>query len=133
MDDEKITANNARLFDEVPQKPDVPALERDVIAFWRENATFEKSLDKPAPRGDWVFYEGPPTANGKPGVHHVISRAYKDLFPRFKTMQGFRVERKGGWDTHGLPVEIAIEQRLGFTSKQDIEAYGIEAFNALCR
>jgi isoleucyl-tRNA synthetase len=121
------------MFDEVPANPDVPALEREVIDFWREHDVFRASLEKPAPRGSWVFYEGPPTANGRPGVHHVISRAFKDLFPRFRTMQGYRVERKGGWDTHGLPVEIAIEQRLGFTSKQQIEAYGIEAFNALCR
>ncbi|MEX2502350.1 MAG: isoleucine--tRNA ligase, partial [Trueperaceae bacterium] len=104
-----------------------------MIRFWNERDVFRASLRKPAPNGDWVFYEGPPTANGKPGVHHVISRAFKDLFPRFRTMQGYRVERKGGWDTHGLPVEIAIEKRLGFTSKQQIEAYGIEAFNALCR
>ena len=121
------------LFREVPSTPDLPALERTVIEFWNEREVFRRSLEKPAPRGAWVFYEGPPTANGKPGVHHVISRAFKDLFPRFKTMQGHRVERKGGWDTHGLPVEIAIEQRLGFDSKQQIEEYGIEAFNALCR
>ena len=121
------------LFDDVPGNPDFPALERGVIEHWREHDVFRRSLEKPAPRGPWVFYEGPPTANGKPGVHHVISRAFKDLFPRFKTMQGHRVERKGGWDTHGLPVEIAIEQRLGFTSKHQIEEYGIEAFNALCR
>jgi len=121
------------LFEPVPSTPDVPAMENRVMAYWREHGTFERTLEKPAPKGDWVFYEGPPTANGKPGVHHVISRAFKDLFPRFKTMQGFHVERKGGWDTHGLPVEIAIEQRLGFTSKQEIEQYGIEAFNALCR
>ena len=108
-------------------------LEREVMAFWREYEIFKKSVAKPAPQGNYVFYEGPPTANGKPGVHHVISRCYKDLFPRFKTMQGFHVGRKGGWDTHGLPVEIAIEKRLGFTKKSEIEAYGIERFNALCR
>ena len=83
--------------------------------------------EKPAQAVRWVFYEGPPTANGKPGVHHVISRAFKDVFPRFKTMQGFHVNRKGGWDTHGLPVEIAIEQRLGFKNKQEVEDYGIAA------
>jgi len=121
------------MFREVPSNPDVPALEREVIDFWREHDVFRASLEKPAPRGSWVFYEGPPTANGRPGVHHVISRAFKDLFPRFRTMQGYRVERKGGWDTHGLPVEIAIEKRLGFESKRQIEEYGIEAFNALCR
>jgi isoleucyl-tRNA synthetase len=121
------------MFDDVPNSVSLPELERRVIDHWRANDIFRKSLEKPAPRGEYVFYEGPPTANGKPGVHHVISRAYKDLFPRFKTMQGYRVGRKGGWDTHGLPVEIAIEKRLGFTSKQQIEEYGIERFNELCR
>jgi isoleucyl-tRNA synthetase len=121
------------MFEEVPSKPNFPELERAVMVFWKEHGVFRASVEKEAPRGPWVFYEGPPTANGKPGVHHVISRAFKDLFPRFKTMQGYRVDRKGGWDTHGLPVEIAIEQRLGFKDKRDIEAYGIEKFNALCR
>ncbi len=121
------------MFREVPSGVRFPDLEQRVIAFWRERDIFRKTLDKPAPEGRFVFYEGPPTANGKPGVHHVISRAFKDLFPRFKTMQGYRVGRKGGWDTHGLPVEIAIEKRLGFTNKQQVEAYGIERFNRLCR
>ncbi len=121
------------MFREVPSGVRFPDLEQRIIAFWRERDIFRKTLDKPAPEGRFVFYEGPPTANGKPGVHHVISRAFKDLFPRFKTMQGYRVGRKGGWDTHGLPVEIAIEKRLGFTNKQQIEAYGIERFNRLCR
>ena len=121
------------MFDEVPSKPNFPELERAVMAFWKEHDVFRASLEKEAPNGPWVFYEGPPTANGKPGVHHVISRAFKDLFPRFKTMQGYHVDRKGGWDTHGLPVEIAIEQRLGFEDKREIEEYGIERFNALCR
>ncbi len=121
------------MFREVKQQIDFPALEREVIEFWKAEKVFRRSVDRPAPNGDWVFFEGPPTANGKPGVHHVISRAYKDLFPRFKTMQGYRVGRKGGWDTHGLPVEIAVEKRLGFTSKQQIEEFGIEEFNRLCR
>ncbi|MDF1523607.1 MAG: isoleucine--tRNA ligase, partial [Trueperaceae bacterium] len=120
-------------FDPVSSDVRFPDLEREVLAFWREADVFRASLERPAPRGNWVFYEGPPTANGKPGVHHVISRAFKDLFPRFKTMQGFHVTRKGGWDTHGLPVEIAIEKRLGFKSKQEVEDYGIAEFNALCR
>jgi len=110
-----------------------PVLEAEVMAYWREHDIFKQSVAKASPEGDYVFYEGPPTANGKPGVHHVISRCYKDLFPRFKTMQGYRVGRKGGWDTHGLPVEIAIEKRLGFTKKSEIEAYGVEKFNQLCR
>lgn len=121
------------MFREVPSSIAFPELERSIIDFWKREDVFRASVNRPAPKGNWVFYEGPPTANGKPGVHHVISRAFKDLFPRFKTMQGYRVGRKGGWDTHGLPVEIAIEKRLGFTNKQQIEEYGIERFNRLCR
>lgn len=121
------------MFDEVRSDVDFPALEGRIAELWKERDVFRRSVARPAPRGDWVFYEGPPTANGKPGVHHVSARAFKDLFPRFKTMQGHRVSRKGGWDTHGLPVEIAIEKRLGFTNKAQIEEYGIAEFNALCR
>ncbi|HZJ10746.1 MAG TPA: isoleucine--tRNA ligase [Trueperaceae bacterium] len=121
------------MFRDVEPNVDRPALERAIIEFWNDKEIFRRSIDRPAPKGEWVFYEGPPTANGKPGVHHVISRSFKDLFPRFKTMQGFRVGRKGGWDTHGLPVEIAVEKRLGFTNKQQIEEYGIARFNELCR
>ncbi len=121
------------MFDEVSSNVDFPALEKRVIQLWQERDVFRRSIDRPAERGDWVFFEGPPTANGKPGVHHVSARAFKDLFPRFKTMQGYRVGRKGGWDTHGLPVEIAIEKRLGFTNKSQIDEYGIAEFNALCR
>jgi len=120
-------------FDSVATTLDAPQLERHVRDIWQRERVFERSLERPAPRGPWVFYEGPPTANGRPGVHHVLSRAFKDVFPRFKTMQGYRVTRKAGWDTHGLPVEIAVEQELGFTNKQQIEAYGIEAFNRRCR
>lgn len=108
-------------------------LEEEVLKFWQEKEIFKKSVTKDAPNGSYVFYEGPPTANGKPGIHHVLARAFKDLFPRFKTMQGYRVVRKGGWDTHGLPVEIAIEKRLGFTKKSQIDEYGIDKFNALAK
>lgn len=108
-------------------------LEQTVSDFWRERSIFEKSLNKEATAGDFIFYEGPPTANGRPGVHHVISRCFKDLFPRFKTMQGYRVGRKGGWDTHGLPVELEIEKKLGFKAKKDIEDYGIAEFNKLAK
>ncbi|WP_278751690.1 class I tRNA ligase family protein [Fischerella thermalis] len=104
-----------------------------MIDFWKTHHILQKSVEKDAPQGNYVFYEGPPTANGKPGVHHVISRAYKDLFLRYKTMQGYRVERKGGWDTHGLPVELEVEKKLGFTKKADIEAFGIARFNELCK
>ena len=88
---------------------------------------------RPPTASAWVFYEGPPTANGKPGTHHVEARVFKDLFPRFKTMKGYHVPRTAGWDCHGLPVELAIEKELGFTGKQDIEAYGVAEFNAKCR
>jgi len=121
------------MFDEVISDVNFPSLEGRIDDLWQERDVFRRSVARPAPRGNWVFYEGPPTANAKPGVHHVISRAFKDLFPRFKTMQGYRVSRKGGWDTHGLPVEIAMEKHLGFTNKAQIEEYGIERFNALCR
>ena len=121
----------------VPPQVDLPALEHGVLEFWRENLTFQRSLDrnqdatKSAAR--WTFYEGPPTANGLPGTHHVEARVFKDIFPRFKTMQGFQVDRKAGWDCHGLPVELAVEKELGFSGKGDIEAYGVAEFNAKCR
>ncbi|MCU0679387.1 MAG: class I tRNA ligase family protein, partial [Planctomycetes bacterium] len=109
------------------------AREMEVLAFWEKAAIFKKSVEKDAPQGDYVFYEGPPTANGTPGIHHVLARAFKDVLPRYKTMQGFRVERKAGWDTHGLPVELQVEKELGISGKPDIEKYGIEAFNKKCR
>ena len=117
----------------VPPQVDLPALERDVLAFWADNQTFEKSLERNQGADSWTFYEGPPTANGRPGTHHVESRTFKDVFPRFKTMQGFQVNRKGGWDCHGLPVELAVEKELGFTGKAEIEAFGVAEFNARCR
>ncbi len=110
-----------------------PEKEKEILQQWEKNDVFKKTLAKPAPKGPFVFYEGPPTANGKPGIHHVESRAFKDCIPRYKTMQGFRVIRKGGWDTHGLPVEIEVEKQLGFKSKSEIEEYGIAKFNEKCR
>src|SRR6185312_785503 len=107
--------------------------EEKVLQFWKTNKTFEKSLAKDAPRGDFVFFEGPPGANGRPGIHHLESRFFKDAIPRYKTMQGFKVPRKAGWDTHGLPVEIETEKTLGIKSKKDIDAYGIAKFNAECK
>ena len=100
---------------------------------WRERDVFAESLRVREGAERWVFYEGPPTANGPPGSHHVLSRVFKDIYPRYKTMRGYRVERKGGWDCHGLPVEIAVEQELGIRSKAEIEEYGIAEFNAKCR
>jgi len=106
--------------------------EEEILAFWRERDIFHKSLDRPAPNGNFVFFEGPPTANNVPHVGHTLTRTIKDLIPRFRTMRGFHVARKAGWDTHGLPVEISIERELGFTDKNAIEQYGIEAFNRKC-
>ena len=117
----------------LPAQVDLPALEHDVLARWERDGVFARTLARTADGTPWVFYEGPPTANGKPGTHHVEARVFKDLFPRFKTMQGHHVPRKAGWDCHGLPVELAVEKELGFSGKQDIEAYGIAAFNAKCR
>ena len=121
------------MFKELPNQLNFPRLEQKQIEFWRKQDIFKKSMQKEAPNGNFIFYEGPPTANGKPGVHHVISRAFKDLFPRYKTMRGYHVNRKGGWDTHGLPVELEIEKKLGFTGKKDIEKFGIAKFNKLAK
>jgi isoleucyl-tRNA synthetase len=121
------------MFKEVSTNVKFPDLEQSVLEFWRAHDIFKKSTQKESPAGDYIFYEGPPTINGKPGVHHVIARSFKDLFPRYKTMQGYRVGRKGGWDTHGLPVELEIEKKLGFTGKRDIEKFGIAEFNKLAK
>jgi isoleucyl-tRNA synthetase len=121
------------MFKPVSPKLDVTALEEGVLKFWKEQKIFEKTTSQRKGAPEYVFFEGPPTANGKPGVHHVEARAFKDMFPRYKIMNGFHVSRRGGWDTHGLPVEIAIEKKLGFNNKQQIEEYGIEKFNDLCR
>jgi isoleucyl-tRNA synthetase len=108
-------------------------MELEVQERWRERDVFAQSLRLREGAPPWVFYEGPPTANGRPGLHHVLARVFKDIYPRYKTMRGYRVERKGGWDCHGLPVEIGVEQELGLKSKADIEEYGIAQFNAKCR
>ncbi|MDR3069569.1 MAG: isoleucine--tRNA ligase, partial [Propionibacteriaceae bacterium] len=121
------------MYNSVPAQIDLPAMEHDVLRFWDEHGIFAKSLAQNEGRQDWTFYEGPPTANGMPGTHHIEARVFKDVFPRFKTMQGFHVERRAGWDCHGLPVELAVEKELGFNGKPDIEAYGVEAFNKKCR
>jgi isoleucyl-tRNA synthetase len=118
---------------EVDSRQALPALELEVLERWRERDVFAESLRRREGADQWVFYEGPPTANGPPGSHHVLSRVFKDIYPRFQTMRGYRVERKGGWDCHGLPVEIAVEQELGIHHKAEIEEYGIAEFNAKCR
>jgi isoleucyl-tRNA synthetase len=121
------------MFKKVDSKVNFVKLEEKTLSFWNKNKIFEKSLKKTEEGKKFVFYEGPPTANGAPGVHHVLSRVYKDIFPRFKTMKGYYVSRKAGWDTHGLPVELEIEKKLGINSKDEIEKIGIEKFNRLCR
>ncbi|HLZ69073.1 MAG TPA: isoleucine--tRNA ligase [Dehalococcoidia bacterium] len=120
-------------FQPVSSKVDFPALETRIAAFWKANEIFRKSVEQRPEKDLFVFYEGPPTANGKPGIHHVLARAFKDAIPRYQTMRGKRVPRKGGWDTHGLPVELEVERALGLRSKPDIEAYGVEAFNKKCK
>lgn len=121
------------MFKPVSPKLDVTVMEEDVLKFWKDNDIFRKTIEQREGGPEYVFYEGPPTANGKPGVHHVLARAFKDMFPRYKIMRGYHVSRRGGWDTHGLPVEIEVEKRHGFKNKQAIEAYGIAKFNEECR
>ena len=120
-------------FKEIKDDFNYPEMEKRILSFWKENKIFEKSIQKRKEAPKFIFYEGPPTANGKPGVHHVISRTIKDLICRYKTMRGYRVDRKAGWDTHGLPVEIEVEKELGLKSKADVEKYGIANFNARCK
>src|SRR4029079_1213168 len=107
---------------QIDPKADFPKMEEEVLKFWDEQRIFDKTLDKTKNGKPFVFFEGPPTANGKPGIHHVEARAFKDLIPRFQTMLGRFVQRKGGWDTHGLPVELQVEKQLGISGKKQIEA-----------
>ncbi|GBD33817.1 Isoleucine--tRNA ligase [bacterium HR34] len=108
-------------------------IELQILKFWKDKDIFKKSLRKNKGRKNFVFYEGPPTANGKPGIHHILARSFKDVICRFKTMKGFYVLRRGGWDTHGLPVELEVEKKLGLENKRDIERFGIKKFNEMCR
>jgi isoleucyl-tRNA synthetase len=121
------------MFRPVDSKVNFPQLEKTILDFWKTRQIFKKSLENRLGGTHFTFYEGPPTANGSPGIHHVLSRVFKDVIPRYKTMKGYYAPRKAGWDTHGLPVELEIEKRLGFTSKGQIEKYGIAKFNKLCR
>jgi isoleucyl-tRNA synthetase len=120
-------------YEPVDPAQSFPALEERVLERWRERDVFHESVRRREGGPPFVFYEGPPTANGRPGSHHVLSRVFKDVFPRYRTMRGHFVHRKGGWDCHGLPVELEIEKELGFKSKHDIERYGVAEFNAKCR
>ena len=111
----------------------LPEIDKEILKFWEENAVFEKSVQERDKENSFVFYEGPPSANGKPGIHHVMARTVKDLFCRYQTMKGKRVERKGGWDTHGLPVELKVEKNLGITKEDIGKSITIEEYNAKCR
>ena len=121
------------MFKPVSPKLHVTSMEENVLKLWKQAEIFKKTVEQRDGGPEYVFYEGPPTANGKPGVHHVLARAFKDMFPRYKIMRGLHGSRRGGWDTHGLPVEIEVEKQLGFKNKQQIEEFGIDKFNELCR
>ena len=121
------------MFKQFTDKIDYPSLEKEILQFWKENDIFQKSLDNRKDSPWFSFYDGPPTVNGNPGVHHLIARALKDMICRYKTMTGHYVRRQAGWDTHGLPVEIEVEKRLGLKQKSDIETIGIDTFNRACK
>ena len=121
------------MFKQNIEKIGYPEIEEKILKFWQDNKIFEKSISSRDESKSFTFYEGPPTANGKPGIHHVMARALKDLVCRYKTLQGYRVERKAGWDTHGLPVEIEVEKKLGIKHKSEVIEYGIEKYNQACR
>jgi isoleucyl-tRNA synthetase len=121
------------MFKPVSSKLNVTLMEDNVLKLWKQAEIFKKTVAQRKGGPEYVFYEGPPTANGKPGVHHVLARAFKDMFPRYKIMRGYHVSRRGGWDTHGLPVEIEVEKQLGINNKHQIEEFGIDKFNELCR
>ena len=120
-------------FRPISASVNLPAVEHEILTFWADNEIFHKTVEARAGELPWSFYEGPPTANGMPGTHHIEARVFKDVFPRFQTMKGRYVTRKAGWDCHGLPVEIAVEKELGFAGKGDIEKFGVAAFNEKCR
>ena len=133
MSDTTSAPSSTPTWPTVPARPALPSIEHDILALWETHDVFHESLRRRADAPVWTFFEGPPTANGKPGTHHVEARVFKDVFPRYRTMKGQFVRRKAGWDCHGLPVELEVEKELGLNSKAEIEAYGIEAFNAQCR
>ena len=121
------------MFKQNLEKSGYPQIEERILKFWEANKIFEKSISSRNENNPFTFYEGPPTANGKPGIHHVMSRTLKDLVCRYKTLKGFRVERKAGWDTHGLPVEIEVEKSLGIKQKSEVAEFGVEKYNEACR
>lgn len=120
-------------YRKVPAQLDLPGMDHEILKLWQSNDAFKRSWEASEDGEPWTFFEGPPTANGHPGTHHIEARVFKDIFPRFKTMQGRRVDRKAGWDCHGLPVELAVEKEVGIDGKSEIEAFGVSKFNDLCR
>ena len=125
--------NEVHMFKPVSPRLNITQLEEGVLRYWKLHHIFQKVSNRREGGPEYVFYEGPPTANGLPGVHHALARAFKDIIPRYRTMRGYHIIRRGGWDTHGLPVEIGVEKKLGFTNKSQIEALGIAKFNEMCR
>ncbi|MFC2033696.1 class I tRNA ligase family protein, partial [Chloroflexota bacterium] len=121
------------MFKPVNSRVNFPQVEENILDLWKDNGIFKKSLKSREGGPLFLLYEGPPTANGNPGIHHILSRIFKDIIPRYKTMKGYYTPRIAGWDTHGLPVELEVEKKLGFSSKTQIEQYGIDRFNAECR
>ncbi len=121
------------MFEPVSSRVNLPQVEEKILSWWKENNIFKRSVEARQDGPRFVFYEGPPTANGSPGIHHVLSRVFKDIIPRYKVMKGYYAPRWAGWDTHGLPVELEVEKQLGLSSKTQIEEYGIDKFNARCR
>ena len=121
------------MFEKVSTTLDFLSREKEVLEFWKKNEVFQKSIDLRKGGDVFTFYDGPPTANGKPHIGHIETRAIKDLIPRYQTMKGKSVTRKAGWDTHGLPVELEVEKQLGLDGKDQIEAYGIEPFIKKCK
>ncbi|MBU2636671.1 MAG: class I tRNA ligase family protein, partial [Bacteroidetes bacterium] len=121
------------MFKQHTDKIKYSEIEKEILNFWESNKIFEKSISSRSADKFYTFYEGPPTANGKPGIHHVMARAIKDIVCRYKTLQGFQVHRKAGWDTHGLPVEIEVEKQLGIKQKDEIVTYGVNEFNKTCK
>ena len=121
------------MFKQYSDKVSYPKIEEEILKFWEEHGIFQKSITTRSESKPFTFYEGPPTANGKPGIHHVMARSLKDLVCRYKTMKGYRVYRKAGWDTHGLPVEIEVEKQLGIKSKSEIPTFGVRKYNEACR
>ena len=121
------------MYDKVPTNPNFVELEKETARFWQDEHIFQKSMEQREGDKTYTFYDGPPTANGKPHIGHVLTRVIKDLIPRYRTMKGYEVPRKAGWDTHGLPVELEVEKLLGINGKEQIEAYGLEPFIEQCK